>query len=96
MKYDTYEIFVCDCSDASHNIIFQLWEWGDEHPELSVHVNLGDYPSFWRRVWLAVRYIFGYKSKYGQYDVMTIRVEDLPRMMSLLENFKNKVEQFRK
>lgn len=96
MKYDTSEIFVCDCSDVSHNIIFQLWEWGDDPPELCVHVNLSDYPGFWKRLWLGVRYIFGYKSKYGQYDVMTIRPEDVPRMKKLLENFAEKCNSHKK
>ena len=86
--FDRNELFVCDCSDVSHNIIFQIWEWPDEPADLSVHVNLTLYPSFWKRIKLGIRYIFGYKSRFGQYDVFSIRENDIERLQKLLSDFK--------
>jgi len=103
LHYDEIEVFVCDCSDVSHNIIFQLWDFGKDgdlgrpantNCELTVHVPLNETNGFWKRVWLAIRYIFGYKSKYGHYDVMMIRYEDVPRMKAILDKFTGKVDEY--
>lgn len=103
MSYDESEIFICDCSDVSHNIVFQFWDFGKDgklwrpanaNCELIVSVFLNDYPSFWKRIWLGIKYIFGYKSKYGHYDIMTIRYEDVPRMKTILDKFTGRVDTY--
>ena len=100
--YDESEMFICDCSDVSHNIVFQLWDWQKDGKddfgeccELSLHVHLAAYPSFWKRIGLAVRYIFGYKSKYGDYDIMDIRYEDVPRIKAILDKFVAKTDEYK-
>ena len=107
MSYDESEIFICDCSDISHNVVFQLWDFGKDlssplwrpacsNCELSMHVFLNDYPYFWKRVWLGIRYIFGYKSKFGHYDTVSFRYEDIPRMKAILDKFTGRVDEYTK
>ncbi len=43
--------------------------------------------SFFGRLKLAIRYLFGYKTPYGHYDSHIMRITDLPRYRSLLDNF---------
>lgn len=43
-------------------------------------------PTF--RIWTAIKYIFGYKSKYGHFDIFSLRVEDADRLITLIEEFK--------
>lgn len=105
-QYDRSELFVCDCSDAAHNIIFQLWDWGknekrltypaESNFEMCVHVNMEYNHTFWKRIWLAIKYIFGYRSKYGFYDVMTIRYADIPRLQALMTEYLEKIEGYKK
>ena len=104
-RYDKAEIFICDCSDIGHHIIWQLWDFGKDgelyrpascNCELSLAVDLNYNHTFFKRVWMAIKYIFGYRSKYGHYDTMNVRYEDVPRMIALLEEFRGKVEEYKK
>ena len=106
MNYDESEIFICNCSDISHNIVFQLWDFGKDNKslwrpassncELSIHVFLNDYPYFWKRVWLGIKYIFGYKSKFGYYDTVSFRYEDATRIKAILDKFTGRVDEYTK
>ncbi len=54
------ELFVCDCSDPSHQLIIERWDWGDGDPEfeyLAVYIHLVP-QSFWRRIKTAFWYRF--------------------------------------
>jgi hypothetical protein len=93
-QYDKNELFVCDCSDISHNMIFQLWDWGDEAPDLNVNVALNHYLPFHKRIWLAIRYVFGFQSRFGHYDTITIRREDLSRLRAILDEYEKKTDEF--
>jgi hypothetical protein len=42
---------------------------------------------FWRRVWYGVRYVFGYKSRYGAWDSTIVTVEDARKLRGLLDDF---------
>jgi hypothetical protein len=45
-----------------------------------------------RRLWYAVRYVFGYKSSFGMYDVMIVDAQNSKELgLWLLNNVKNKV-----
>jgi hypothetical protein len=98
IRYDECEIFVCDCSDVAHQIVFQLWDFNKDLPpekinccdvELTMSIPLNPAYGFWKRVWLGIKYIFGYQSKYGHYDIVSVRREDIPRMIALLEKYRN-------
>lgn len=104
--YDESELFICDCSDASHQMILQLYDFGkggkelwrpaNTNCELSMNVYLNSYLGFWKRLWLAIRYTFGYRSKYGEFDVVSLRYEDIPRMKAILDKFISRVDEYKK
>lgn len=43
---------------------------------------------FLKRSLTAIKYVFGYKSKYGHFDCFSMRVEDADDMIKYLEEFK--------
>lgn len=102
--YDECELFVCDCSDVAHQLVFQLWDFGKdgeelwrpakENANLTVCVYLNQYRGFWSRLWHGIKYICGYRSKYGEFDVIDIRYEDVPRMKAILDKFASRVEKY--
>ena len=103
-QYDDSEIFVCECSDIAHHVIFQVWDWGKDdkrlamHPEaaieLAIFVPLNPEWKWHKRIWLAIKYMFGYQCKYGHYDSMMVRRSDVPRIKAILDRYEEKIQEY--
>jgi len=61
---------------------------------LEMDVFLNDWPGFWKRCWYAIKYVFGYKCKYGHFDNVLLKVEDADNMIDMLNQFKYKMAQW--
>jgi hypothetical protein len=62
MKPKTKQAFFCACGHNEHQLIIEPIEYG-----VSVSASLADNLPFFNRVWLAIRYVFGYRSRYGMF-----------------------------
>ena len=76
------EVFICECNSLEHQIIF----WYDEEdnmlycePHLTTHRN------FIKRLWYGLKYAFGYKSRFGDWDSSIFKPEDLDRLRNCLD-----------
>lgn len=94
-KGDGYheEFFRCICHDIGHCVVFSFWEDDDEKrgvSEMYVEIHLDDCHGFFKRVWYAIRYIFGHKSKYGgAWHTVSLGQKSVSRLKSLLEKYEN-------
>lgn len=81
---DGTEYLECACHSDEHTLrfILSLDEYG---PEIYTSVFLGDYPWGWKRIWTGIKYLFGYKSKYGHWDCFQMRPEDAERLKAMLD-----------
>jgi hypothetical protein len=89
MKLDKTEVFICDCGSLDHTYAF--WydtEFNDVHfmPHLMTHRN------FFKRVIIGIKYMFGYKSRYGDFDSTIINPEDIKKIRKYFD--KSEVEYF--
>ncbi len=78
--------YECACHADEHLLKFQYFQ-DDEYPELFVTVFLDELP-WYSRIIRGIKYIFGYKSKYGHFYSWTINNEDINRMIEMLETYK--------
>jgi hypothetical protein len=78
----TTEVFICKCNSTEHQIVFWL-DKGEK--EISVQIHLKHYNNIIKRIWVAVKYVFGYRSRYGDWDNFTLKPEDKNRLMNSLE-----------
>jgi len=83
------EYFQCDCSSDEHSMVFHLDEdcW-DGNPEIYTSVFLQPERNIFKRLWIAIRYMFGYRSKYGAFDCFIMQLKDADKMIRLCEAFK--------
>ena len=89
MKENLKEMFItCDCRSAEH-ILRYTYLIEDDEKELFTEVYLHQYNSFWKRMWIGIKYVFGYRCKYGHWDCVLITEEDAKRLKSFLETFLN-------
>ena len=77
---DGTHYFECSCGSTEHTIRFTI-DKGDK--ELHTDIYLNQWRPFWKRVWVGIRYIFGYKCKYGEWDCWILNEDDTTRLRDM-------------
>lgn len=73
--------FDCDCASPEHTLRFTL---DREENALHTEIYLYQYRPVYKRVWIAIKYVFGYPCRYGHWDCWILRNRDARRLRSLL------------
>ncbi len=82
------EHFDCSCHSDEHTIVFRFFDDKvDDLKELYLSVYLNQYRNVFKRIWIAIKYVFGYKCKYGHWDCWTMVEDDCKRLKTILEKF---------
>ena len=78
--------FECACYSDEHTLKFVL-DLEDEDPCIYVSSFLAA-PSFWKRIRASIKYIFGYKCKFGHFEeYMMYEVSEALRLRELMDRF---------
>ncbi len=76
------EFFECACFSDEHTLKFK---YDPDENELFTSVYLNQYRNIWKRFWVALKYLCGYRSKYGHWDCFILRPEDALRLRNLAD-----------
>lgn len=78
------ESFICECENPKHLIIFS---YSDDEISNDVYMTVHINPcyGFWKRLVHAMRYLFGHKSKYGDFDTFIFKSEDADRLQKIVD-----------
>lgn len=79
------DVFICKCYSPEHSFIFM---YDEDDNELYFEVHLSNYLPFYKRVIQGFRYMFGYKSKYGNFDSVIIKPEDADKLINYLKKLR--------
>ncbi len=82
-------VLICDCSSREHQIII---EHDKEDNLVYCHIHLVKY-GFWKRVKAALKYIFGYKCRYGQWEEFLFKAEHAQQLRELADLLSNQSNQ---
>lgn len=83
------EIFICDCHSLEHLISF----WYDEEIDsLIIEPRLITHKNFFKRLWVSLKYAFGYKSRFGEFDEVILGFDKQKQLYDWLNNKYNKEE----
>jgi len=80
---DGSEFFECKCDSDEHTVRFVL---DKEDKEIYLSVYLNQYRWWYQRVWVAIKYVFGYKCLYGHWDVTMFKEKDTLRLRDMCNN----------
>jgi hypothetical protein len=72
----------CNCTSAEHALRLTLDD-DEELPAIYVEVQLNRYHGFFGRLWLAIRYVFGYECRYGHWDEATLMGDEVRKLRDL-------------
>ena len=82
---EVIKLFMCQCGSTEHVVIAQYWP-DDDDVYLSVHLA----PlSFWQRMKNGIKYIFGYRSKYGDFDEIILKHEDWEKAQVIADHLRS-------
>lgn len=81
---DGTHYFECGCGADEHTLRFTL---DLDERDLHTSIFLNDYRRWYQRLWVAIKYTFGYKSKYGDWDCWILHEPDAERLRKMLDEF---------
>jgi len=91
-------IVTCSCSSLHHSVRFTFWPYDDSDDtkgfEAYVEVSLDYDPSWWRRLKVAVQYLFGRTCRYGKASEIVVKEQDLPKLRSWLERAEHEAKRW--
>ena|ERR1700748_1755103 len=85
-KYVSHELFVCDCSEVSHQIILTTWDFKDGSPSLELSIKNNIYLPFYKRAWQAIKYVLKIENR-SEYDVVLLNNLEVVRLKESLEKY---------
>ena len=85
------EYFDCQCFSSEHTLRFVYMPAQknidgsiDDVAELHAEIYLNQYRNIFSRIWVAIKYVFGYKCKYGHWDAWMLKANDCERLRDLV------------
>lgn len=82
------EFFECICHSDEHTLRFS-YDPGPEEMGIWAGVFLNQYHNIFQRIWITIKYVFGYKCKYGHWDCFQFKYNDIDRFVDMLTTYKN-------
>ena len=70
-------LLICKCHSTDHQLIFQFEE-NREYSQVYMEVHLNKRPLL-SRIKYAIKYIFGYQSRYGAFDEFLVNKKDVEK-----------------
>lgn len=86
------KVLPCPCNHPEHHIIYSML---DDEPEVYLHVQLIN-GKWYERVWKGLKYIFGYKCRFGHFDEFILSDENydhVKAMIAHIDKFKIKEDE---
>ena len=76
------EYMECKCMSPEHLVRFHL---DTVDGDLCLDFHLDTYLPWYKRAWRGLKYLFGYKSKYGDFDELLFKEDDLVKLQEILK-----------
>lgn len=90
------EYFECACHSDEHRLVFS-YDPDDDYPDVFASMFINQYEGFFKRIWIAIKYIFGYKCKYGHFDCFMLKSkEDAGRLIHICQLYIKQMQKFEK
>lgn len=79
-----HDLLICQCSNVEHQVVITTF---DDEPEVFFSVHLIKH-SFFKRLKLGIKYIFGYQCSYGAFEEIILDSKYIPQIENILKQLK--------
>jgi hypothetical protein len=83
-------LILCECGSPEHQIIIIKDDEFRDIRMVYLQIHLKTYKNFIKRIWIAIKYICGYKCKYGNWDVIILTTNNYQPLKDAIEFLENK------
>lgn len=78
------ELFRCACGSTQHQMVFDYFTDDPDWTEIYISIHLAKLP-WYKRIWVAVRYVFGAQSRYGAFEEIVLMPEQVSQLIKILQ-----------
>lgn len=84
------ELFICKCSSVEHQIVFSYFKDEEDNEDKEVYVSIHLVPerNIFKRICNAIKYIFGYKCRYGHFEEFIFNNKDVSKLQRIVDFLK--------
>lgn len=86
------DIILCACGSSEHQILIHHDPGVDDPAEVYLSIHLANSKSFWKRLTVGIKYIFGHRSRFGHWDEIILTEDHLPQLRKVVNTLKQKGE----
>lgn len=80
-----HTILVCKCESVEHQLVFSYFPEDEDDREVYMSVHLRPESNILKRIWSAIKYIFGHTSIYGHFDDFIMKQSDSHKLVKILK-----------
>ena len=77
------DLLVCKCGDISHQCVLA---YDNDDNEVSLEIHLVREINIFKRMFIALKYIFGARSIYGDFDEIILSPLDAPKLQAAVDH----------
>lgn len=89
------DYFECSCSSKEHTFCVTSEESSDDWPpELFISLQLTQPRNLFNKLITSIKYLFGYKCRFGHWDVASLGEDETNRLIVLLHQHKVRMQKF--
>lgn len=81
---------ICTCYSPEHTV---RWMSDPDEETIYMEVYLNQYRGFFKRLWTAFKYVFGYRSRYGHWDVCELNGSEMKKLLGYCEAHLKRVDE---
>ena len=86
-----YSTILCNCKDSEHMIVLHYMDDEEFGKEIYMEYHLPLLP-FWSRLLLSIKYLFGFRSKYGAYGELIITKHNYKEFKPIIDFFETNIK----
>lgn len=79
----------CECNSDEHVL---RYTFDLEDKIIYTSVFLRHWRPWYQRVWIAIKYIFGYKCKYGHFDCTSMGPDEVEQLRRVIQTFQTAIQ----
>lgn len=91
MEDTVNKLFICSCNSIEHQLVISYFI-DEKDREVYCSIHLIPESNIFKRIWKAIKYIFGHRSIYGDFDEFIFKPGDADKLQEVVNYLRNNIK----